>query len=107
MTNMILTVLLINVMISYLFHIEVLPNLYNDLLSRIFHRKTHIVKPFSCASCSVFWVVLIYICTLGFYKIAFPIALLSHFLQMYIYNCITLIESLLDKIFQWVFKHLI
>lgn len=104
---MILNLLLINFIITYTWDILNFPNTIAGILTgwitkgRIKH--VELKAPLGCSFCMIFWVSLIYLLIAHLpILIAISVALVSAFSSKIILYTITLIDSIIDKLFRWL-----
>lgn len=104
---MILNLLLINFIITYVWDILNFPNTIAGILTgwitngRI--KNVELKAPLGCSFCMIFWVSLIYLLIAHLpILIAISVALWSAFSSKIILYTITLVDSIIDKVFRCI-----
>jgi hypothetical protein len=104
---MIINLILINFIIVYVWDILNFPNTIAGLLTALLTKgrikHVELKAPLGCAFCMIFWVSVIYllICKLALLP-SIAIALGCAFSSKITLYSITLIDSIIDKLFRWL-----
>lgn len=104
---MILNLLLINIIITYVWDILNFPNKIAGLLTALLtnNRITNVElkPPIGCSFCMIFWIALIYLLCNGIaLLVAIGVALLIAYLNKITLYTITLLDSIVDRIFRFL-----
>ena len=105
---MILKLLILTCIIVFVIDLSGIIDEMEKILSKWLKAKILIPKPFSCSLCLTWWIGLLYLLVYGEFNIIWIgyVALLS-LLTTTIYNSLLMVRDLLNKIIDWVYKHLI
>lgn len=104
---MIINLLLINFIITYTWDILNFPNTIAGMLTALLTKgrikNVELKAPLGCSFCMIFWVSLIYLLIAHLpILIAISVALVSAFSSKITLYSITLIDSIIDKIFRYL-----